>query len=88
MNDAELGDALVGLFAYDEGAHDSGIHDERLRLTAKDRLFAMSTDEFRLFISRLVREQFLSEEALAQRYGLEDVKDFIRWLSQYMDFTL
>ena len=76
---------LIGLFAYDGGATDSGIHDEVLRAELIAGMKAMSEDEFRLGMSRFVQEHFLSEDALAKRYGIEDVVEFVRWLGDYME---
>jgi hypothetical protein len=88
MTDEELRAALVGLHAYDEGARDSGIHDEDLRERCKAELKARTASGepgARLFLSRLVRDMWLSEEALAQGYGIEDAEGFIRWLSDRME---
>ena len=76
---------MLGLFAYDSGATDSGIHDEALRAKCIGTLKGMGEDEFRLTMSRIVRDAFLSEEALSQGYGIEDTSEFIRWLSNSMD---
>lgn len=48
MTDAELFDALDGLFAYDTGATDSGIHDEALRLRALKELTPLRLADFLL----------------------------------------
>lgn len=92
MTDAELSDALMGLYAYDTGSRDSGIHDERLRDRVRIEFF---TDPGRSGsqivsdrISRIVRDAFLSEEAISEGYGIEDVADFIRWLSEEMGIEL
>lgn len=88
MSDDELKDALMGLFAYDTGSVDSGIHDEVLRERVIGLLHKMDEEEFRLKMSRFVRDWFLTEEALAQRYGIEDVKDFIEWLGDWMQYDV
>lgn len=89
MGEEELRDALGGLFAYDTGSIDSGIHDEVLRERCKEIIMAMPVGEYelmpRLWLSRLVRDRYLSEEALAQGYGIEDVFSFVRWLHDEMD---
>lgn len=81
MSDDELGDALEGLYAYDQGATDSGIHDEALREKCKARLQTVEG----LWLARWARDHFLSERALDQGYRLEDVRGFIEWLSDRMD---
>lgn len=90
MNTAELTDALDGLHAYDTGSTDSGIHDEALRAKciAELRRHLDSADEGRLFISRLLRNMWLSDHALAQGYGYEDLLGFVEWLSDYMELDL
>ena len=85
MTTEELASALSGLFAFDSGATDSGIHDEVLRSQVKDILHGMAEEECRLTMSRILRDLFLSEEALAEGYGIEDAAEFIRWLSDRMD---
>ena len=80
-------EGLDGLFAYDSGCTDSGIHDEVLRAELVHKLHNMSKEDL-LGLSRFVREQYLSEDALSQGYTLEDVAEFIHWLDDYMGFTL
>jgi hypothetical protein len=92
MNDDEFSDAMLGLYAYDTGSVSSGIRDEvlRARVIAELRRGADMKDESfdRLRLARFAREAFLAEERLAQRYGLEDVKSFIRWMSDFMGYDL
>lgn len=91
MTDEELSDALDGLFAYDNGFTDSGIHDEALRARVIERLRSLSFsagDEFRLTITRIVRELWMSEKALAQGYGIDDVAGFVKWLAARMEIDL
>lgn len=78
-------DDLVGLFAYDTGSTDSGIHDEVLRLKAKEWLHDQSNWRT---LSAGIREMFLSEEALDLGYTIEDVHEFVQWMGDYMDFDL
>ena len=84
----ELGNALDGLLAYDLGATDSGIHDEALRSRVQAQLHALDDETFRLVLSRYVRERLLSEDALASGYGIEDVREFIAWLSERMEYDI
>ncbi len=91
MSDDDLLDALDGLFAYDTGAVDSGIHDESLRarcIAELRRRVETPPDHGRLWLSRLIRDMWLSEDALAQGSGIEDVVEFIRWLDDRMDVSL
>lgn len=79
MTEKDLFDALDGLYAYDTGCTDSGIHDEVLRARTFAHLRAMHPDEFRVTLGRFLRESFLTEQRLAQGYGPEDVESFLRW---------
>lgn len=72
-------DQLEGIYAYDVGATDSGVHDEQLRQDVARIITAASEDEVRLSLSRWLREGWLSEESLAARYGYEDVLQFLKW---------
>lgn len=83
MTPDELAEALDGLFAYDTGC-DSGIHDELLRERAKVALRSLTEAELAL----MTREMFLTDERIRQRYGLEDVAHFIRWLDERMDYSV
>ena len=81
MTPEELGDAMDGLYAYDEGATDSGIHNEALRQRVITELQAMDSK----WLSRWIRDAMLSEEALEQGYGIADVRSFLEWLRDRMD---
>ena len=81
-------DTLMGIFAYDNGCVDSGIHDEGARQRLKDTIKSWTDEEFRLAMSARVRDEFLSDEAIAKGYGLEDVAEFIRWLGDRMGIDL
>lgn len=87
MTDEELSDALDGLYAYDTGGTDSGIHDEALRGRVKAELLAdaKAASGSTLFgprVTRLARELFVSDRAIEQGYGLEDLDNFVAWLDE------
>jgi len=90
VKDQERFDDLIGIFAYDTGAVDSGIHDEVLRgelISWIGKELSKPENEHRIFpkiFDALVRDYFLSDKALAQGYGLEDVREFINWLDDEM----
>lgn len=92
MTDEDLADSLAGLYAYDTGCVDSGIHDERLRQRCIEELGARPVGAAevgpRLFLSRMIRDHWLSEEALEQGYGIEDVLSFAEWLGDYIGLEL
>ncbi len=89
MTEERLREALRGLFAYDTGSTDSGIHDEGLRQQCIAAIKAIPTDPYevapRLWLSRLIRDAYLSEEALEEGYGIEDAISFVKWLQERMD---
>lgn len=89
MTEEEFRDALDGLFAYDTGATDSGIKDEKLRQQCKEYMQSMPREPHelvpRVWFSRLVREMWLDEVRLAQGYGIEDAIAFLRWLDDEME---
>jgi hypothetical protein len=88
MDKTKLFDALDGLYAYDTGCTDSGIHNESLRKDAKTYLKGLSTDGFRILMTEFIRQYFVSEKAVAKGYGIEDVRSFIEWLSDSMDIDI
>jgi len=51
MNKEKLKDSIGGLFSYDTGCADSGIHDEVLRQKVIKELKQMSENDFRIFMN-------------------------------------
>lgn len=89
MKTAKLIDALDGLFAYDTGATDSGIHDEDLRAQCIEELQRrINQDDGRIFMSSLLRDMFLSDDMLVKGYGYEDLLRFVEWLDEDMGTDL
>lgn len=72
--------ALDCIFAYDTGATDSGVHDSQLKQALIAFIKALDETNYRLFLSEFIREHFLSDEALKQGYGIDDVREFLEWL--------
>lgn len=70
-----LSAALDGLFAYDNGAVDSGIHDEALREWCINELLQLGDDGIRTIAAELYGQD---------PYGPEDVQDFMDWIDQRM----
>lgn len=85
MTYEEFADALDGLMAYDHGSTDSGVRDEALRSRIKVQLHDEATSAGH-WLERFIRERMVSEEAVAQGYGAADVAEFLRWLSDPMDY--
>ncbi len=88
MTGLPYADAVIGIFAYDTGCVSSGIRNEPLRQEIKDWIKAQPDDDLRLWLGRLVREEFLTEEALAAGYGPEDVHSFFQWMATGLDWDL
>lgn len=83
MTDDELRDALDGLYAYDTGSIDSSIRDESLRKRCIAELnsdLRAGEQVPRVRVGRIVRELYLTEEALQKGYGPEDAHGFLEWL--------
>jgi hypothetical protein len=80
-----LGGILVGLFAYDSGATDSGFKDDLLKAEVKEFLATPGID-LRPVMNRIVVESFLDDESTNQGYGLADVQEFLEWLHDEMGF--
>jgi len=81
MTKDEVLDALDGLMAYDQGATDSGTHDELLRKRVKEWLRAdpaLTTEMLREWLRSL----------LDPPYGPGDVAEAIRWLAEEMGYDL
>ena len=87
MTDEELFGYLDGMFAYDTGCVDSGIKDE-IKRQEIIKLLRSDYDLANKKLAKFVLTHFLSEEASQQGYGLEDVKSFITWLGDYMEFDV
>lgn len=81
--DQDLFDNLEGLFAYDTGCVSSGIHDDLLKEESFERLLSMNMEARRYFLSRVLRDAYLSEDGLAAGYGIEDVVSFVQWLDRH-----
>lgn len=88
MDKRKLFDALNGLFAYDSGATDSGIQDSDLRKEVNAYLDSLDENNFRILLTEFIRVYFVSEEAVKEGYGIEDVSIFIRWLSNTLDIDV
>ena len=80
-NPSNLLDAIDGLFAYDSGAHDSGISDQKLKHEVVSHLTGLTGGTRRALVARYAR-RFLTEEGIAAGYGIEDVCSFAQWLAE------
>ncbi len=100
--DALDGLMAYDLGATDSGIHDEDLRArvkaELLRLDTEAEARARARREdgdhyaaemgANLTLSRFVRERMLSDDALAQGYSIEDVKEFIDWLAIEMDYVI
>lgn len=78
----EVNIALSEIFAYDLGCTDSGNNCDLLREQLKVTLENMDEKILRIILSKHIRDYFLTDEAISQGYGIEDVKRFIEWLDE------
>jgi hypothetical protein len=87
VTDDELREALIWLYADDCGLVCGAGREPTLRQQTRravwDRLVADDV-ELRVWISRLVREVFLSDQALANGHGIDDACEFWSWFDQSM----
>jgi hypothetical protein len=87
MTDDELSEAVVWLYASDCGLVRVAGHEPTLHALARqavwDRLIA-DEDQLRMWVSRLARDVFLSDEALGGGYGIDDACDFWTWFDRTM----
>ena len=74
---------LVKRFSYDTGCTDSGVCYDIQEF--RDYFEHFGGDNFRLFTSRLIRENFLTEDALKDGYGFEDALEFIDWFYKILE---
>jgi hypothetical protein len=65
--------------AYDVGAWDSGISDEAMREAVRAYLKGLSRDQLRRTCALFARG-YLTDEAIAEGRGVEDVAQFVGWL--------
>ncbi len=76
-----LATAIDRLMGYDRGSNASGSDSPSLKAAVRQRLEDMADDEHRRFCASYARA-FLSESAIAQGHGIEDVVEFAGWLER------
>jgi hypothetical protein len=74
-------DAIDALMAHDHGATDSGVADDGLRAAVFEYIASLDGPGKRRLLATYAR-RFLTDEAIAQGYGLDDVAGFIEWVSE------
>lgn len=87
MDDLTFGAALLRLYIRTSNAETPGSLDVHLHVECLDEMSQrLDSDEaaLRVFVSRLVRDAFMTEEALGQGAGIEDACGFWRWFSDMM----
>ncbi|MBV9413976.1 MAG: hypothetical protein JO363_03275 [Solirubrobacterales bacterium] len=76
-----LFDAIDALKAHDHGATDSGVSHPRLKAAVRDYLRSLDDAAFRAEVARVAR-RYLTDEAVARGYGIEDVVVLHDWLTE------
>jgi hypothetical protein len=87
VTDDELREAVVWLYASDSGLARSAGHEPTLRALCRQAVWdRLVTDEvgLRVWVSKLVRDVFLSDDALRGGFGVEDACEFWSWFDQNM----
>ena len=74
---------LVKQFLHDIERTNSGICYDIQEF--RDYFEHFGENNFRVFISRLIRENFLTEDALKDGYGFEDALEFIDWFYKILE---
>ena len=77
----DLLDAIDALVSYDQGARDAGTHDADLRQAVVSYLRQLDDQTRREVLAKYAR-RFLTDEAIRAGYGLNDVANFVEWLSE------
>lgn len=77
-NKRKLPEILDALMAYDDGATDSGIHDEQLRTRALEYLVSLSPQARAVEVERFL-DLYRNED-----YDQEDVDESREWISEQM----
>ena len=85
IDDEQLAVMLVRLYARDAGetllVADLAETTRRCKQAILQRLIR---DDFRVYISRLIRDLYLSEEGLSAGFGIEDAWEFWQWFDRCM----
>lgn len=89
ITDESLMILLVRLFATDLG-HDTTLADptETARLCRRAILQRLIRGDLRSYLSRLIREVYLSEDALSAGLGIDDARQFLHWFDRRMQSDL
>jgi hypothetical protein len=85
MDDQELWAALERIHTMDPRARYSSSEIDRLHRRCVAQVEEMSRSDIRLSLSRYVRDEMLSEDALAGGQGWEDVLSFLDWFDGGME---
>lgn len=75
-----LVDNLVGFYSHDTTGSSWGIKDDRRKAEIIEYIKNMDEYQRRALMGKVVREAFLTDEALADGFGVEDVQAFITWM--------
>ena len=87
MDDLTFGAALLRLYILTGEAENPGSLEVHLRAECLEEITQRLTgdeDALRALLSRLVRDAYLTEEAIDDGAGIEDVCGFWRWFSDLM----
>ncbi|MBP2652640.1 MAG: hypothetical protein H6Q73_209 [Firmicutes bacterium] len=88
MEQSEFFSLLDSLYAFDEGATDSGINDKITKNKIRQYLAQMLEMDLVLLITSFVREYYLSDSAINSGYSIIDVLAFLEWLDREMNICI
>ena len=87
MDDLTFGAALLRLYILTGGAENPGSPEVHLLAECLEQISQRLIDDengLRTLLSRLVRDAYLTEEAIDEDAGIEDACGFWRWFSDQM----
>lgn len=85
MDPQEVWSSLERIFNMDPHARYTSVEVDRLHRRCVREVEKMSGTEMRLSLSRYVRDTMLSEDALAEDQGWEEVLSFLDWIDGGME---
>jgi hypothetical protein len=77
MKKSKIIDRIWAIFAYDQGATDSGIKDDSFKAKLK------KSENLEKYLTEVLREMLSRKE-----YGLADAKNFIDWIENELGYYL
>lgn len=78
LEPVRLFDAILGLFAYEQGDAEEGINSASLTAEVERTLNGMQSEQRKQSLASLIQSHFLS----IPEVSIDDLKSFLSWLDQ------